>query len=75
MMVAMPVEMALVNQRVLKSHWFAESILMVLPCFLLFFALTSQETSLQWVLGLSAGILAFFTYLRHPAVRLKLLLE
>ncbi len=75
MMLTMPLEMYLVNRFVLHDTWWKESLLFVLPCFVLLGALIFLPSLYaSAALGL-VGILIFGIYLKHPDFKVKLLLE
>jgi O-antigen/teichoic acid export membrane protein len=75
MMIMMPLEMGIVNQKVLKSKLLFESVTLIIPCFALFGALYMEDLAIQLLLGLIAVVSTYLGYIRHYRVDFKLLLE
>lgn len=75
LMLAAPLEMLIINSRVLRASLLHEVILCVLPCFLTFGALYRQPFLVSALMGLSAMVVAYVAYFRHPGFRFKLLMQ
>jgi len=75
MMVMMPLEMGIINDKVLKTNLLFEAVVLLIPCFALFGALYLEDLAIQLLLGLITIVSTYMGYIRYSRVDIKLLLE
>ena len=75
MIITMPIELGVISQKVLKTNWFYESIVFVLPSVTLFATFWSDNLLVQAFAGLLTLILGYIAYIRYSRIDFKLLTE
>ena len=75
MMITMPIELGIINRKILRVNWLYESIAFVLPSFSLLFTLQSQNLATQIISGILTMGLSYLAYIRYSRIDLKLLSE
>jgi len=75
LMIAMPVEAFVINSRVLGRNAFTETVLVVLPCFLMFFTLWVPSVAISLFLLVVTLVIMRFAYFDRNSFDRNLLME